>query len=65
MTEATPDPLAGILVADFSRALAGRYATMRLGDLGATVVKVERRDVGDETRRGDHLGRRVLDRQFD
>ncbi|MBN9196850.1 MAG: LacI family DNA-binding transcriptional regulator, partial [Microbacterium sp.] len=31
----------GVLVADFSRVLAGPYATMILGDLGATVVKVE------------------------
>ncbi len=42
--------LDGILVADFSRVLAGPYATMLLGDLGATVVKVERPGVGDDTR---------------
>ena len=35
-------PLEGIVVADFSRILAGPYVTMTLGDLGATVVKVER-----------------------
>ncbi|MGH9103533.1 MAG: CoA transferase, partial [Acidimicrobiales bacterium] len=34
-------PLTGLLVADFSRILAGPYATMTLGDLGADVVKVE------------------------
>ena len=34
-------PLAGLLVADFSRILAGPYATMLLADLGAEVVKVE------------------------
>ena len=39
-----------ILVADFSRALAGPYATMFLGDLGATVIKVERPAGGDESR---------------
>jgi crotonobetainyl-CoA:carnitine CoA-transferase CaiB-like acyl-CoA transferase len=37
-------------VADFSRVLAGPYATMVLGDLGADVVKVERPDGGDDTR---------------
>jgi crotonobetainyl-CoA:carnitine CoA-transferase CaiB-like acyl-CoA transferase len=42
-------PLAGILVADFSRILAGPYATMLLADLGAEVVKVEGPG-GDDTR---------------
>lgn len=42
-------PLAGILVADFSRILAGPYATMLLADLGADVVKVEG-PKGDDTR---------------
>jgi crotonobetainyl-CoA:carnitine CoA-transferase CaiB-like acyl-CoA transferase len=40
-------PLAGLLVADFSRVLAGPFATMLLGDLGADVVKVEHPDGGD------------------
>jgi crotonobetainyl-CoA:carnitine CoA-transferase CaiB-like acyl-CoA transferase len=43
-------PLEGVLVADFSRVLAGPLATATLADLGATVVKVERRGVGDDTR---------------
>jgi crotonobetainyl-CoA:carnitine CoA-transferase CaiB-like acyl-CoA transferase len=42
--------LDGVLVADFSRVLAGPYATMLLGDLGADVVKVERPGSGDDTR---------------
>ncbi|MDH2413386.1 CoA transferase [Nocardioides sp. CER19] len=42
-------PLAGLLVADFSRILAGPYASMLLGDLGADVVKVESPG-GDDTR---------------
>src|SRR3954469_4350228 len=42
--------LEGILVADFSRVLAGPLAAMLLGDLGADVIKVERPDGGDDTR---------------
>jgi crotonobetainyl-CoA:carnitine CoA-transferase CaiB-like acyl-CoA transferase len=41
--------LSGLLVADFSRILAGPYATMLLADLGAEVVKVEG-PAGDDTR---------------
>ncbi len=43
-------PLAGTLVVDLTRALAGPHAAMMLGDLGARVIKVETPDGGDDTR---------------
>jgi crotonobetainyl-CoA:carnitine CoA-transferase CaiB-like acyl-CoA transferase len=44
-------PLHGLLVADFSRVLAGPLCTQMLGDMGARVIKVEEPGRGDETRR--------------
>jgi CoA:oxalate CoA-transferase len=44
-------PLAGMLVLDFSQFLAGPMAAMRLGDLGARVIKIERPQGGDIGRR--------------
>lgn len=40
-------PLDGILILDFSQFLAGPVAALRLADLGATVIKVERPVIGD------------------
>lgn len=43
-------PLAGLTVIDFTTALAGPFATLLLGGLGATVIKVENPNGGDHTR---------------
>lgn len=64
-------PLDGMLVLDFSQFLAGPVAAMRLADLGATVIKVERPAGGDIGRRlafagmwrdGDTLAFHIMNR---
>lgn len=42
--------LSDVVVVDLSRVLAGPYCTMMLGDLGATVIKIEQPGKGDDTR---------------
>lgn len=64
-------PLAGILVLDFSQYLAGPVAALRLGDLGARVIKIERPSTGDSGRQlafanmevdGDALSFHIMNR---
>ena len=48
--EGNSKPLDGVRVLDLSRILAGPFCTMVMGDMGAEVLKVEKRNGGDDTR---------------
>ena len=54
MSEATEGPLAGLLVVSVEQAVAAPFATSRLADAGARVIKVERTE-GDFARLYDHV----------
>lgn len=51
MSAETELPLAGLVVVDMSQFLSGPYCSLRLMDLGARVIKIERPDGGDLSRR--------------
>lgn len=51
MSADTTPPLTGLLVIDMSQFLSGPYCALRLRDLGARIIKIERPDGGDPSRR--------------
>jgi len=60
----SPRPLDGVVVVALEQAVAGPFATRQLADLGARVIKVERREVGDFARSYDETVRGGLSSAF-
>src|SRR5947208_1785614 len=56
MLRVMPGPLEGIRVIDFGRFIAGPYCAMLLADFGADVIRVERREGGEDRRLGPVTG---------
>lgn len=62
-TNHTDYPLTGITILDLTRLLPGPFATMQLADMGAMVLKIEDKDVGDYARTMSHV-RNELSQMF-